>query len=686
MKKRKLHIKFTIIIGSTVTFIFALVVLFITIKANSIVVGDALKNTEVKADIYAQNIEKLLDEGITTSRTLAKTFESYSQIPVNQRRDVFAQILKQSMSLNKEYKSIWVTMERNALDNNDANFKNTLYSNEAGRYIATWYRENGKMMLSKASEPELDSAEYYQLPKKQKKEVIIEPYLYKYTEDGAEYYLTSICVPFYNVKGAFMGVVGIDIDLSGMQKFIANEKQIMAVFSNNGKIVAHFDSTRIGKKLVDTEADMMGLENVKQMASDVKNSKVFSLEFFAAAINADAYIVVTPIHVGNTNQSWGFGYALPLSVALDKTHSLQIVVIIIAILGIALLISVLYYLIKGISKPITDTAKYASQIAQGDLTASINVDRNDEIGEMVTSLKSMGKRLTEIITNISSGALNVASASSQFSSTTVQIAHGANQQAASAQQISASIEEMSSTIVQNTENAIQTELIATRSAQNIVDVNAASQKSLDAIQQIADKIKIINAIAEKTDILAINAAIEAARAGEHGKGFAVVAAEVRKLAETSQRAALEINTLSATSLKVTEESGTLMLKIIPDIQKTASLVQEISMASREQSTNASEISKAIDQLSQVTQQNSAAAEEMSSTAEELASQAENLQESILFFKTGQTISESKSGKPKVAKNNLETKKKAAVPIVSKPVLKGINLFENDSKDKEFEMY
>jgi methyl-accepting chemotaxis protein len=193
------------------------------------------------------------------------------------------------------------------------------------------------------------------------------------------------------------------------------------------------------------------------------------------------------------------------------------------------------------------------------------------------------------------------------------------------------MEQMASNIRQNTDNAMQTEKIAIKSSSDAKEGGKAVTETVAAMKQIATKISIIEEIARQTNLLALNAAIEAARAGEHGKGFAVVASEVRKLAERSQSAAGEISQLSTTSVAIAEQAGDMLNKMLPDIQKTAELVQEISASSKEQDTGADQINKAIQQLDQVIQQNAGAAEEMASTTEELSSQAEQLKATIAFF-------------------------------------------------------
>jgi methyl-accepting chemotaxis protein len=244
------------------------------------------------------------------------------------------------------------------------------------------------------------------------------------------------------------------------------------------------------------------------------------------------------------------------------------------------------------------------------------------------------------------------------------MSQGATEQASSAEEVSSSMEEMSSNIRQNADNALQTEKIAKKASSDAEEGGRAVEETVTAMKEIAVKTGIIEEIARQTNLLALNAAIEAARAGEHGKGFAVVASEVRKLAERSQKAAAEIKELSGTSVIIAEKAGEMLGRIVPDIQKTAELVAEISAASSEQNSGAEQINKAILQLDEVIQQNASSSEEMSSMAEELSSQAEQLSESIAFFKVGSSgkKEEQASGNGKKLISH-ETKKSTAITTI-----------------------
>ncbi|MFO1498349.1 MAG: methyl-accepting chemotaxis protein [Verrucomicrobiota bacterium] len=277
-------------------------------------------------------------------------------------------------------------------------------------------------------------------------------------------------------------------------------------------------------------------------------------------------------------------------------------------------------------------AALADAISRGDLTSEATVlSDKDTLGQ---SLAQMLVNLKKVVEEVRSTAENVAGGSEEMSSTAQQLSQGASEQAASAEETTSSMEEMTSSVQQNAENAKQTDRIATQAAESARLSGEAVTRTVTAMKEIAEKISIIEEIARKTDLLALNAAVEAARAGEHGKGFAVVASEVRKLAERSQTAAGEITRLTTEGVGVADSAGAMLAKLVPDIRKTAELVQEINAASAEQSTGATQVNKAIQQLDQVIQQNASAAEEMASTAEELSGQAERLQSSMAFFRVG----------------------------------------------------
>jgi len=274
----------------------------------------------------------------------------------------------------------------------------------------------------------------------------------------------------------------------------------------------------------------------------------------------------------------------------------------------------------------------AKEMAGGNL--NVSVAKRSEADDLMASLSRMTHKLREVVQETQSAVENVISGSQALSASSEQLSQGASEQASAVEQTAATIQEMTANIRQNSENALATEKIANQAAANARLGGEAVVRTVGAMNEIASKILIIEEIARQTNLLALNAAIEAARAGEQGKGFAVVASEVRKLAERSQLAAGEINDLSSGSIEVAEEAGRLFESIVPDIQKTAELVQEIAAASREQDSGASQMSHAIQQLDAVIQQNASSAEEMASTAEELNSQSRHLEEMVAFFETG----------------------------------------------------
>ena len=371
------------------------------------------------------------------------------------------------------------------------------------------------------------------------------------------------------------------------------------------------------------------------------------------------------------------------SVESDQNYAnARNMMILLLLTALGMSIGVAYWIISSITKAITTAKTALVRIADGDLTTDVEVVGNDEISELLRTMQRTVEKLREVIGSVRTAISNIAASSEQLSASAQEVAEGASEQASSAEEVSASMEEMGSSIQQNTDNANQTENIAVKAAETMEKTNVSVAQTVAAMRDIAEKINVIGDIANKTDLLALNAAVEAARAGEHGKGFAVVASAVRKLAESSQVAANEINTLTTDSVSVSEKSGEMLKDLVPDIQRTSQLVQEISASSREQSSGAEQVNGALQQLNQVTQRNASASEEMASSSEELSSQAEELSATISYFKVSNTGS--------LEQKPQEKKKSKAVnttPTTSSAD-KGLelNLEGQDSSDEAFEAF
>lgn len=310
----------------------------------------------------------------------------------------------------------------------------------------------------------------------------------------------------------------------------------------------------------------------------------------------------------------------------------RVISIILLMIGLLLSICVGFMLIRGISRSLFSMQQFAESLAKGDLTASIDLEQNDEIGTVAQSLTGMRDQLRSVVQQVRTNSDALGSASQEISATAQSISQSATEQASGVEQTTTSIEELSASVKQNADNAKLTNGMAITAAAEAANGGEAVKRTVEAMKEIADKIGLIEDIAYKTNLLSLNAAIEAALAGEHGKGFTVVAAEVRKLAENSRITAQEINSLAKNSVKIAEDAGNLLQQMVPNIQRTADLVEEITASSEEQAQGIGQISDAVGQLDKAAQQNASGSEQLAATAEELSGQAMQLQQVMSFFK------------------------------------------------------
>ena len=437
-------------------------------------------------------------------------------------------------------------------------------------------------------------------------------------------------------SGRVIGILGLPLDLGTFAQRVVTKVTIgksgyPVIMNRAGLVVAHPNKDFIFK--LDTATTDWGKAVLASPSGSIIYFNLNGVDKVQTFVKNDTYGLIVLASVA-------------ISDITGSAVGMAVVMLIVGLAGVIVALVIIALFMSSRLKPLKAAAEVANNLAGGDLNVAMPRANRDEVGLLLLSMGGMVEKLRDIVSNVKTGAANVSSGSQQISSTAQQMSQGATEQAASAEEVSSSMEEMAATTRQNTDNAIATERLSRKAASDAIEGGKAVENTVKAMKEIASSISIIEEIARQTNLLALNAAIEAARAGEAGKGFAVVASEVRKLAERSQKAAGEISVLSKESVEVAEKAGGLLNTIVPDIQKTSDLMQEIASASREQSSGAEQVTKAITQLDSVIQQNSAASEELAASAEELSGQATALQDAMAFFKLAET---GIAGTPRAAK-------------------------------------
>ncbi|MFY9151596.1 MAG: methyl-accepting chemotaxis protein [Prolixibacteraceae bacterium] len=628
-KRYSIKLKLNLYILGAAALIYCFAIGYISYRLKTIAYNDAIEIVKGSNREFRNKISQELNVMMESARTMKNIFEDHRKYDTTVRDVFFDRILFKNLEKNPQFLSVGIYWEKRAIDET--------YTRKNGRIRNIYYRVNDQIKFQKdlvdTTDTELTGI-YYDV-RTANKDMIIDPYYDNVSGELNGVLMTSLFTPIQNQKGQLEGLVGIDISLAHLNKLISNVNPLSEsksyLIGGNHMIVAHTDPSQTGKEFFSNLADSTVFKaGFKQISGSNSNS----FTYCNSESKEDYFVSLETISIANQPTNWVIGIEVPKRIILKDANNVLYQSILTGIIGLLLLFVIVYLIALRITSPIIKGVSFAQSISSGNLSSTIAINQNDEIGDLAESLSVMAAKLTSIIRNITESSETITKSSKELLDSSVKLSEGANHQASSSEEISSSMAEMLTKIQQNTRNARETELIAIKAATGIQEGNEASKALITSMENIDRKITIVGEIAKQTNLLAINAAIEASRYGIQGKGFAVVAAEIKKLAEHSQQAAKEINQLSATGLFQAKETGEKLAEIIPDIELTAQLVRQISALSNEQKISSEEINAGIQQLNIVTQQNAESSFELSINSNELSKEAENLRKLIAYFKIG----------------------------------------------------
>jgi methyl-accepting chemotaxis protein len=619
--------KILLIVMVSTTTMLAVAILFFSVNVRINTIADSKKIADSETLRFATEINKLFNHSLTITSSMSDAFLENLYLPTAIRDSLNKKILLKVLQNNDDFLSVWMQYDMKVINPN--------YDKKFGRQRNIAFKINNEYYFdqnySDTTNNEVTGLYYY--AKDGKVLIMSDPYYDVHQKELQGILMVSPIMPIYE-NGKYLGQLGIDLAMTKIQQIVQTinpfKSSVAYLVAPDKMIVAHTDTSFYNKDLI--EENKESAYEFNQALDSINQNFPYSFEIQRSKSKEKIYVSFAPIKLGKDGKVWALVTETPVKILTAKSDRLFLRTILVGILGLLLLLFIVYVAVNRIVQKIVEVIHLSEKISKGDLRSRISVSSKDEIGRLAWSINEMADKLKQIVGNISQSSDHIYDASKNFTKYSGDISEGASDQASSAEEIMASVEEMGANIHSNSENAKVTESIAEKALTGIKNGSKSANQTLTSIYEIASKIGVIGEISRQTNILALNAAIEAARAGQFGKGFTVVANEVKKLAEHAQSAANEINHISEKGVEISKLAETGLSSLIPDVEKTALLIKEITNASSEQATGADQIQNSVHLLNNIAQKNALLSDELNNKAISLSKEAENLRKNIEFFK------------------------------------------------------
>jgi methyl-accepting chemotaxis protein len=646
-------------------------------QINSLIISEVTNLAKENALLIKVWLELYLD----AARSAGQIMSSYEEVAPMDRRRFFSMMVRTLVDKNPEIFAAATGWEPNALDGRDAEFVNTPGTDHTGRFIPYWLRTREGISLRPLVNYDVPGAgDYYLIPKSTGNETLMEPY--EYDIDGRKVLMTTLAMPI-KARGRFVGSMDIDIEMSAIQRQVEQikpyEGTIAMVYSNGGLVSGHFDPSRIGASMTETERDLAG-PYLSELRNAIQRGEEFSFTNHVSRLKTDMFFVNVPIVVGNTTTPWALMLGIPNNVITAPIYRMLFIGVIIAVLMLLMISAGAFFLARAISNPLNRMVLVLNDIGEGDLTRRLEARSRDEIGDMTRSFnttldkvrglilmirekaRSLSQTGTQLSTNMNATAAAINEITANIQNMKTQVynqssevgeAGGAmekislaindlntriDEQAESVAQSSSAIEEMlanvqsvTKTLIKNADNVnklAEASVVGHTSLQDVAtDIQGIARESEGLLEINA----VMKNIAGQTNLLSMNAAIEAAHAGEAGKGFAVVADEIRKLAESSGEQSKTISgvlkKIKGSIDRITRSTNDVLTRfetIDHGVQVVSDQEEDIRTAMEEQGHGSQQIMEAVSRLNEITREVKESSQKMNAGSREVIATSHTL--------------------------------------------------------------